>query len=273
MNKKLLIIFIICLFSLTMVKQSYAGPVLSGFFNDSESSLGNTFSASTLFFTITDAGDNPLPAPYFDILDMKPEDSQTKTIRVKKGGIEDFKYNLSFNKTNGDDILCNALKIEAKLEGTTVYNGNLSSLTIDPTPTISSGGTDQWEITISLSDSSSDLKDKTCLFDLTFKGWQTNSDGGWGFKDEHSINNNVATGTWELLSSPNPDQGQTDQPVTILSDQSGTEENQDNLSPTPASNAADATPTPAPTPTPTPDESSNSDDSTATQVDGEGEIQ
>lgn len=244
MLKRSLSILTICLFTLTLVKSTYATPVAGGFFGDTKILAGNSLSASTLFFTITDTADKPLSSPYFDISDMKPGDSQSKTIRIKKGGIEDFKYNLTFHKTDGDEGLCSALKIETKLEGTTVYNGNLSSLTINPTSTISSSGTDQWEITISLSDSSSELENKTCSFDLAFKGWQINSDGSWGFRDQHSIGNSITTGTWEDNTTQS-DQSGTELAQPTVSD-TGTEQTQDNLSVTP-------------TPTPTPDQSLNSD--------------
>ena len=245
MIKRFLLILLVVLLSAVTVKPVFANAVGGGF-SDEENSTGNTFSASTLFFSVTDNDGNSLQPPYFDISDMKPGDSQSKTIKIKKGGIEDFKYNITFNKNDGDEWFCNGLKIETKLEGTTLYNGDLSALTIDPRPTISSGGTDQWEIIISLSNSSGDLRSKSCSFDLVFKGWQTNSDGGWGFTDKHAIGNSVSTGTWE--DSVAPEQNQADQST------SGTAIVEQNLNDSSLTPASDPAPDESPTPTVVQDE-------------------
>jgi len=195
MFKKTLILLILVLLSFVFVKPSYAiAPVFTGFL-DKEVSTNNSFSASTLYFNLSDTADNPLGSPLFDFSGMLPADSQTKQVRITKGGNEDFKYNVSFVKTAGDDVLCSGLNIEAKLEGVTLYNGSLASISLLPIPTIS-GSYDDLEFIVSLPDGSSSLRNKSCSFDLVFKGWQTNSDGTWGFSDSHSISNNITSGTW-----------------------------------------------------------------------------
>jgi hypothetical protein len=242
MIKRVSAVIIICLFVLTMTKPVYAGSVINQFFSDNESSTENNFSASTLFFDLTDTADNPLSSPYFDFSNMIPGSSQTKTVRVRKEGIEDFKYNFSYSKIAGEDELCNALKIEAKLEGMTIYNGKLLTLNFDPKPVISSAGVDQWEIKIYLEDSSSELKNKACSFDLTVSGWQMDSDGSWGFKDSHSVNNLVLTKDWESSEGDTPSlsltQSDSDNSATLdpeISDNSDLENSEGGtlISPTP----------------------------------------
>lgn len=200
MFKKILIVFFIWLLSLTTVGTAYAIPAISGYFSDSEVSQGNNFSASSLYFNLSDTSNNPISSPLFDIAGMQPSDSQTKQVRVTKGGLEDFKYNITFSKNSGDDILCSALQIEAKLEGVTLYSGSLTSISLLPVPTISSSY-DDLEFKITLPDGSSALKNKTCSFNLVFEGWQTNSDGAWGFSDTHSLTNNISSGTWTFSNA------------------------------------------------------------------------
>lgn len=193
MLKKILVVLFIGLFSLLNT-----GLVYAGFF-DNSNSQGNNLSASTLFFDITDTADNPLFVPLFYVSDLKPGDFKSTTFRIYKRGSEDFKYNIYFSKTGGDDNLCNALRVEAKLDGTTFYNNNLKDLSIFPRVEITDG-MDQWEITISLLDSSSDLREKSCSFDITVKGWQIDSNGSWGFFDLDSLNSDISTTTWEVLT-------------------------------------------------------------------------
>jgi len=195
MFKKTLTIFVFVLLSFVFVKPSYAISAVSTGFSDKETSINNNVSASTLYFSLSDTANGPLSSPLFDTSGMLPGGSQTKQVRITKGGNEDFKYNISFVKTVGDDVLCSGLNIEAKVDGVTLYNSSLSSLSYSSAPIIS-GGSDDLEFTISLPSSSSSLKNKSCAFDLVFKAYQTNSDGTWGFSDQHSISNNIASGTW-----------------------------------------------------------------------------
>lgn len=166
-------------------------------FADFYNSNGNNLSASSLYFELRDDGYNPIPNPLFSETDMKAGESKSKKVKVTKEGAEDFSYNIYFSKTAGDDALCNVIQVEAKVDGSTVYTGALSAINILPRPIITQA-MDDWEITISVpSDAGSDLKNKTCSFDLTFKGWQANSNGSWGFSDSHTLSNSIVTTTWE----------------------------------------------------------------------------
>jgi hypothetical protein len=197
-KKKLFILFAVLL-SFVFVKPSYAASVFTGF-SYQKMSANNNFSASSLYFSLSDNLNNPLGSPVFNLSGMQPGDSQTKQVRITKGGSEDFKYNVNFVKTAGDDVLCNGLNIQAKLEGVTLYNGSLASISLSPAPTIS-GNYDDWEFTVSLPDASSSLRNKSCAFDLVFKAYQTDSDGTWGFSDSHSISNNLASKTWTFSNA------------------------------------------------------------------------
>lgn len=196
MYKKILISLFVGLFGLLNTGLAYAG-----FFDYANSNV-NSFSASTLFFNLTELSGDPIILPMFNASDLKPNAPQLfASFRINKEGTEDFKYNIYFVKTAGDDVLCSALNIEAKLDGTTLYDGSLSGLWIDPRPTIIDG-TDDWELAISLFDSAAELREKNCSFDLVVKGWQTDSDGSWGFSDSDSlVGNELSTTTWEVADT------------------------------------------------------------------------
>lgn len=194
MFKKLLLSLFVVLFGTLNTGLVYAG------FYALEGSFSNSLFASTLFFEITDGSGAKIFTPLFYTSDMKPGDVRISSFKMVKKGTEEFKYNSFFIKKDGDENLCNKLQIETKLEGVSVYKGDLAKLWFIPTPTVSDGE-DNWEFIISLSDNSPEIMNKTCSFDLMFKAWQISSDGTWGFTDFYSITNTMATESWEVQSS------------------------------------------------------------------------
>lgn len=199
MFKRLFAISILCLASLTFIGPTYAGPV-SQYFSDTETSQGNSFSATTLDFSLRDTSGVVLSSPLFNVSSWVPGSSETKTVRVKKDGLADFKYQLSAVQTGGDAGLCTALQVEAKHGGTTLYSGGLLGLTNAP-QTISGAGQDDLDIKVSLSDGASALQNKICNFNLKVRGWQTDSDGTWCLGDEEILANSVTSGSWDSPGS------------------------------------------------------------------------
>lgn len=179
-------------FSLSLVGTTY-GRVIPVGFNDFEESLGNNLSTTTLDFSLTSSS--------FNISSFKPGDNASASAQIKKDGALDFNYNISAVKTGGDDNLCNALQIEAKLDGVTKYSGGLMGLSLVPVLTIGGSGQDDWTFILTLASSDASLQDKSCNFNIFYKGWQTDSDGTWGFMDEELVGNNVASGNWGAASS------------------------------------------------------------------------
>jgi len=165
-------------------------------FYDEESSLANNFSAASLDFSLRDTSNVVLTSPFFNLGGFKPGDSQVKALRVKKDGGLDFKYDGRFVKTGGEDNFCQALQLKAKLGATTKYSGNLDGFILTPALTIDGSGQDDWEFILSLDSNDPALQNKTCQFNFVFKGWQTDSDGTWGFIDEEVLGNIVASGDW-----------------------------------------------------------------------------
>jgi hypothetical protein len=201
MIKKLFLLILLAFVWLNCANLAYAIPVSGGYFKDSEISVGNSFSASSLDFSLKDFSNNSLSSPLFNIGNMQPGSSSVQNVRIQKDGSLNFKYNINFVKTGGDDNLCNSLQLEAKLGGVIQYGGSLSGFNLTPEATIGSSGQDDWTFTLSLVSTDISLRNKICNFNLKIKGWQTNSDGTWGFSDEETLSNNVATGIWANLGS------------------------------------------------------------------------
>lgn len=246
MIKKILLIILLFLLSLVFVKPSFAVAV-SGGYSDNENSNINVFSASTLYFFLSDTSDNSLDLPLFNSSVMQPGLSLNKNVRITKKGQEDFKYNINFSKTSGDDNLCKALQIEVKFLGVTKFNGNLSEFSFSSPVIISSTGIDDWDFKIFLSDTNSDLKDKNCSFDLNFHGFQLDSNGSWGFSDSHSLNSTVSTTTWENVVDQSLSSQVNLQTEGLTQSDNTNVPDSENLP-----SVDELTPTPTPTLTPTP---------------------
>lgn len=184
---------IVLLFCLSLINNTFAQTVPQGF-NDLEKLELNDLSTTTLDFSLR-LEDGSLSPQLFNETNFKPGDANSKSFHIVKEGELDFQYQVSAVKTGGDIGLCNALQVEAKLDGVTQYSGSLLGLTLSPTEVISAGD-DSWTFILSLNDLSASLQDKSCQFNFVFTGWQTDSDGSWGFMDQEIFSNNLTSGNW-----------------------------------------------------------------------------
>jgi len=201
MNKKLniaaAIAIVTLLFSLSFINFS------SSLYFDSEVSKENSFFATSLDFSLRDFEDVLINPPLFNDSDITSGYNSVKKIRLKKDGASDFKYIATFNKTAGDDLLCNALNLKAELGGVTKYNGSLTAFTLVPEVTIGTLGQDDWTLTLSLDNLDSSILNTTCNFELKFKGSQVISDGAWGYINEESVSNIITSSSVASLAPNN----------------------------------------------------------------------
>ena len=184
--KKRLTQIIVFLSFLLVLNFSAASHAFANF-QDEEKTEENLLKAGTLTFSLS-AND------YFS-LPLAPGVSATRSASIVSDGTLPFKYDIQTIKTGGDDNFCNALNLEAKLNGVVKYTGSLLNFILSPAVDFSS---DDWEFIIKFDDNNSALQNKTCDFNFIFKAWQTDSDGNWGFKDEETLQNSVTSGIWVL---------------------------------------------------------------------------
>lgn len=170
---------------------------------DTENSNGNLFSAASLDFSLRDSADGELSAPLFNIPDLSPEDSETKTIILRNDGSLDFRYSVGVEREASDEILCENLVVEVSKNEILQYSGDLLGLSINPAGVFESEE-NIWDYKLSLYDSSILYQGKECNFSFKFFGWQLDSDGSWGLTDTENISSVVVAGYWEApkLLSP-----------------------------------------------------------------------
>ncbi len=171
------------------------------YYDDNEDSQSNEFVAGALDFYLSSSSigfmDNTEPAG-----DLMPGDVITRDISViNEINSNEFKYNISTIKIDGDNDFCNALNLEANLEGSVIYNGSLMNLNLDPLAVIGADNQDNWLFSISLPIGFSFTLGQTCNVKFVFEGSQTrhNYNLGEGYNDTEEIDGNTFTATLEKI--------------------------------------------------------------------------
>ncbi len=158
-------------------------------FSDSEISQGNTYTTATLDFSWISPGDfSP---------EVAPTQSSSRQITLANQGSLGFQYNASAVKTGGNNALCNALDLEAKLDGAVKYPYSGSStglLEFNLENPVEFSDPENWEFVVTLTSNDPDLQGEICNFNFVFEGSQI---GGSGFSDREIIESSVKVGYWD----------------------------------------------------------------------------
>jgi hypothetical protein len=189
-NKSLLTI------STTLLLFAFTPLVAHANFEDVGSSNNNVVSAATLDIGLYDKTVSPITEDLFDGSPLvTPVVSEDGSIIVKKEGVLDFKYFIKAKNMSGDTDLCNVLNISVEQDSSLVYDGRLTDL--DNQTLTLSGSQDFLDFEIYVGSDANNVQEDTCNFDLVVRGFQTDSDGTWGFIDEEIIEDNVInSGVW-----------------------------------------------------------------------------
>lgn len=168
-----------------MIIFSQAGST-SADLSDKESSVGNTMRATTLAFSTRNSFNEEIISHSFSTYGLVASGFDLNSIRIKKEGELAAPYNLSAQKTSGDDSVCNALKISIMQNNQFIYQGNIASLNLNSNI---NNNPDDWIIFIALSDYNDSLKNKMCNFNFNFVTRLNEKEKG--FSDFHFISNNI----------------------------------------------------------------------------------
>ncbi len=154
--------------------------------SDKETSVGNTLKATTLAFSTRNSFNESVISQSFSTYGLVSNGFDVRAIRIKKEGELAAPYNLSAQKTSGDDLACNALKISIMQNNKFIYTGDIASLNLNSNI---NDNPDDWIIFIGLSNYSDLLKNKICNFNFNFITRLNNSEKG--FFDSRFITNNI----------------------------------------------------------------------------------
>lgn len=155
----------------------------------------NTLKATTLSFSLRQTVNNKPLTNFFNMDGLVNDGFDVKAFRVKKDGKMDFKYHVKFKKTEGDDVLCNKLTLQALLNGQEKYKGELHKFSIDSS--LSGQGKDDWVMFVGLEDSDAQLQNKVCRFDFALNSFHLDPDENpVGIYARRTLNNTLTSGNW-----------------------------------------------------------------------------
>ncbi|MFA6048023.1 MAG: lamin tail domain-containing protein [Parcubacteria group bacterium] len=226
-NKYAELITVVCAMLLAVVSPVF----VYADYQDNETTSGNSFSASSLNAEVSSTQSGLEVA--LTAAGMVPGDSVSRDANIDNVGGENFKYKVEFEKVSGSDALCDALQLEAKQGGATVYNDDLLDFTVSG-GTLNSGNDDDWDFTVTLpTGSPNSLEGLSCNFKFVFTAWQTdfaNPTAGW-VDEEELDGNNITTGDWDPVitgvanTNPLDTKGQTNDEMAKVSVSWSTSEN------------------------------------------------
>jgi len=190
-NSIIKIISLMLIVGLNWAGLSAVGETVAYFFDQEDSHVNNLL-AGVLDFELYSPTENFVPPEV--VSNMEPGDSVSREISVIQKG-NPFKYNALTVKTEGSDEFCDALTLEAELEGDMKYSDGLMSLNFDPPIIIGGDGQDDWTFTVTLPSGSSFPPGEVCRIKFVFDGWQVRfSDSTGGYTDQEEIASSFATG-------------------------------------------------------------------------------
>ncbi len=155
----------------------------------------NRLTATTLSFSQRHTANDSHLSLLFNTVGLLPGGFDLAAVRLKKEGKLNFKYQLKVNKTGGDDLFCQALKIQVMQQGSFKFEGSLLDLVIQANINEENLQHD-WIFFISLEDNNANLRGKNCQFDFYFKTFRTNPQERKGFYAERTLTNNILSGFW-----------------------------------------------------------------------------
>lgn len=155
----------------------------------------NSFSAAKLNFSAKNTINGGTVTILFKTLGIQPEGYDFGAVKIKNEEGQNLHYLLKAEKTNGDDDFCNALNIQVlRRNWSQRYYGSLMNLVVDSA--LSNETPEDWIFFVSLDNNNSNLKNKICEFNLSFKTYRNNPDEQGGIFAKRVLNNSVSSSNW-----------------------------------------------------------------------------
>ncbi len=157
----------------------------NAYYNDTETSDGNVFQASSLDFEI-DAGVWILEG---EELEINIDTVIDRDVDLNNVGSLSFQYSAKFEYTSGSMDFCDILELEASRNSVPEYDGFLSGFTASSSGFIVDQIQENWDFSVTASALTSDLALTECHFDFVFDAWQVGMTASHGFHDTEKVSN------------------------------------------------------------------------------------
>jgi len=155
---------------------------------------GNSFKATTLAFLNQDTANFSNKTIMFNIIGLQNGGFEVKSIRIKKDGEQNFKYNFKAVVSSGDSKLCSELNLGLMQRDKIFGVSKLSELSFNSV--IPTRGNDEWIMLLSLDSGDPELQNKSCGFDIVVRTYREKLGESGGFFDEEKLSNLVMTGNF-----------------------------------------------------------------------------
>ncbi|OHA88894.1 MAG: signal peptidase I [Candidatus Zambryskibacteria bacterium RIFCSPHIGHO2_02_FULL_43_14] len=170
-------------FGIGLIFTGFSGT--TSYFSDAESSSGSVFDAGILDIILSNTGFEGV------ISNSTSDESQFQTNVSLVVGSLPTQYTVEYEKTGGDDSLCDALALSATSDVLS-YSGALSAFSVGTTVDFG-----LWDFAISVLSGQSITGGETCEFDLIYKAWMDGvpSFETSGFRDEERFHISITAET------------------------------------------------------------------------------
>lgn len=183
---------IFLLFSLGLISTSSTDAD----FIDKKMVTDNKMSATTLSFINTNTVTNAPVTTLFNINGIVPGGFKVDAVRLKNEGQSNLYNRITSEIVGGDINFCQALEIEMTFNEQSSFKGKLMELS-NETPALNPNTQSDWIVFIKFNNSSPELQNKLCQFNLVFNGYNKTTSQLTGLKYKKVISSNVTSGSWK----------------------------------------------------------------------------
>ncbi len=156
----------------------------------------NKFSATTLDFSTRNSFNNASASSLFRTLGLASGGFDLGALKLKLETKGKTKYQLSFERTNGDEVFCSRLTVkvlDSQLHE--FYQGPLVKLALNET-VANVADAQNFIFFIGLDEQAAELKNKICEFNFKFKTYRESPTEKGGIFAQRLIGNVVSSGSW-----------------------------------------------------------------------------
>lgn len=155
----------------------------------------NSLVATSLDFTVLTSLNRNRITTLFRSIGIEPDGFDMGVLRVKREGVNVFKYQLKTAKTNGDDLFCGKLNLDVRSRTFgKIYSGRVMDLAVNSS--LTSGSPNDWVFLVSLDDQDPSLQKKICEFNFDMKTYRDQPGERGGLFAQRLISNIVSSGIW-----------------------------------------------------------------------------
>lgn len=161
---------------------------------DRETVPMNSLRASTLDLSTKDTANHTQKSLFFSVQGLLPGGFQVNSVRIENEGELNVEYTITTELTNGADHLCPELQLRVLEDWHQRYHEQLQGFAYSSS--LPAGDAEDLVFAVQLANSTTSLIQSNCTFNFIVTTTQEAGGGAIRFRDEETLQNHVATGSW-----------------------------------------------------------------------------